>query len=199
LLDVGAIRVGLARIADHINSLREELNAADARLGDGDIGVALSESLVEVQSELETLPEDLGMALMKCAQAMTRRGGSSYATILATALMGAAPVLKGQTRADWSVLEPALQAAIEKTSARARAALGDKTVLDSFEAVRQAIAGAQDPQIIKANAIQAVGTALQEFRDRPCRQGRARIFAEKSRGLDDPGMLAFARMVEALE
>ena len=28
--------------------------------------------------------------------------------------------------------------------------------------------------------------------------GRARIFAEKSRGLDDPGMLAMALIVEAI-
>ncbi len=39
---------------------------------------------------------------------------------------------------------------------------------------------------------------LAEFRDRPFRQGRARIFGEKGLGRDDPGMVAFRRIVESL-
>jgi len=38
---------------------------------------------------------------------------------------------------------------------------------------------------------------LLEYRDRPCRAGRARMFAERSVGLDDPGMLAFFQVMNA--
>jgi dihydroxyacetone kinase-like protein len=198
-LDAATLRLGWARIADHLAGCAQELNAADAALGDGDIGRAVSEGFAEVKADLETLPEDLGMALMKSAQAVTRRGGSSYATILATAMMGAASVLKGKTAADWSLLSPAMAAAVEKAGSRARSAPGDKTVLDSMEAVRRAVEGLEDPEEMKVKALEAARKALEEFRDRPCKQGRARIFAEKSRGLDDPGMLAFTRIVEALQ
>ncbi|WP_192871708.1 DAK2 domain-containing protein [Variovorax sp. JS1663] len=40
--------------------------------------------------------------------------------------------------------------------------------------------------------------ALAAFRDKPNRIGRARMFAEKSIGMDDPGMVALQRMVESL-
>ena len=36
------------------------------------------------------------------------------------------------------------------------------------------------------------------FLNRESKIGRARIFGEKSIGLDDPGMLAFKRMLESL-
>ena len=177
---------------------REELNAADAALGDGDIGVAVSEGFAAVKAELQGLPDDLGMALMKCAQALTRVRASSFATLLATGVMAAATVLKGQTGAPWTALPQALDAAIGKMAARGRSALGEKTVLDSLEAIRRATADATDPETLAAVAAQAARDALEEYRDRPCRQGRARIFADRSRGLDDPGMLAIRNMVEAL-
>ena len=40
--------------------------------------------------------------------------------------------------------------------------------------------------------------SLDAFRDKPNRMGRARMFADKTIGLDDPGMVALLRMVEAL-
>ncbi|WP_148297030.1 DAK2 domain-containing protein [Candidatus Sodalis pierantonius] len=39
---------------------------------------------------------------------------------------------------------------------------------------------------------------LAAFQQRPNRIGRARMFAERSIGLDDPGQVALLRMVEAL-
>jgi dihydroxyacetone kinase-like protein len=39
---------------------------------------------------------------------------------------------------------------------------------------------------------------METFRDRKATVGRARIFAEKSVGMDDPGMLAMNRIVKAV-
>jgi dihydroxyacetone kinase-like protein len=39
---------------------------------------------------------------------------------------------------------------------------------------------------------------MEAFRDRPATVGRARIFAEKSRTMVDPGMLAMTRIAEAV-
>jgi hypothetical protein len=54
------------------------------------------------------------------------------------------------------------------------------------------------PAAITAAADQAIHEVIQEFRDRPFRQGRARIFGAKGIGRDDPGMVAFKRVVESL-
>ena len=44
----------------------------------------------------------------------------------------------------------------------------------------------------------ATDQALDRFRDQPNKLGRARMFGEKSIGLDDPGMLAFRRLLDGL-
>jgi dihydroxyacetone kinase-like protein len=72
-------------------------------------------------------------------------------------------------------------------------------VLDALEAVRAATAGIDDPAALIAAADQAVATCLDHLRDQPARQGRARIFGEKSVGKDDPGMVAFQRIIEGLK
>ncbi len=43
------------------------------------------------------LPDDLGQALLRCAQAFTRSSGSSYGTLLATGLMAMAKATRGRT------------------------------------------------------------------------------------------------------
>ena len=97
----------LPRLAAHLESSAEELNGLDAQLGDGDLGVTMvrgSRQLLEIREEL---PDDWGMALLKCAQAFTKTSGSSYGTILATGLMAMAKQKKGQAEMDateWSSL-----------------------------------------------------------------------------------------------
>ena len=78
--------------------------------------------------------------------------------------------------------------------ARGKAELGGKTVLDSLDYVARTTDKADD----KASAAaEAVDRALEDFRDKPATVGRARIFGEKSIGLDDPGMLAMQSVIRA--
>ncbi len=82
--------------------------------------------------------------------------------------------------------------------ARGKAELGGKTVLDSLDAVAGATAGLTDPAEVSRAAVAAAQGAMEAFRDKPATVGRARIFAEKSKGMDDPGMLAMTAIVTAL-
>ena len=80
---------------------------------------------------------------------------------------------------------------------RGGAALGDKTVLDPLAAVHAALAAESDVSRYAVAAQDAVAMTLQTFKGKPNRIGRARMFAERSIGLDDPGMIAFRHMVLA--
>ena len=77
--------------------------------------------------------------------------------------------------------------------------LGDKTVVVVLDVVGTAVDGLADPLELYARAQLATANTLDAFRGKPNRLGRARMFAEKSIGLDDPGMLAFSRLLEGLE
>ena len=188
----------IKRIVAKLEMCADELNSLDALLGDGDLGVTMLRGGRSVLAELPYLPDDLGMALLKCAQALTRLSGSTYGTLLATGLMSAAKATKGRREVPWSEISSLLANAISAMSQRSGGKLGDKTVLDALESVRAATDGLQDPATLVAAADQAVAAALDRFRNQPSGQGRARIFGDKSVGKDDPGMVAFKRITEAL-
>lgn len=192
------LRQALGRIQIKLEACQDELNTIDGQLGDGDIGISMVDGIKGVETTIDDLPEDVGVALLKCAQAFSSTGGSSFATLVATGLMSAAKATRGQSRVPWSSMPDILGAAIEKMAARGRSHLGEKTVLDALEAVRLGLGDADDPDQMLGNADRAAGDALEAFRMKPCRQGRARIFGEKSIGLDDPGMVVVKRILEGL-
>jgi phosphoenolpyruvate---glycerone phosphotransferase subunit DhaL len=76
------------------------------------------------------------MALLKCAQAFTKLSGSTYGTLLATGLMSAAKATKGRTEVPWSEVSSLLASALQAMAQRSGGKLGEKTVLDALEAVR---------------------------------------------------------------
>jgi len=176
----------------------EELNRRDGELGDGDLGVTVSrgiEGLLQVSPEL---PADIGLAFDECARAIIQVSGSTFGTLLATGLQVIGKALRGRTSASWREILPLLEDAIEAIKKRSGAASGDKTAVDSLEQIALALSGEEDPVQIKEHAVLACQEALDLFRPKPCKQGRARIFGERSKGRDDPGMLAIYYIVAAL-
>ncbi len=198
-LTTESLKAGLTRIAAAMEAAADELNTADGKLGDGDLGVTMVRGSRLVMEALPDLPDDVGMALMKCAQAFTKTSGSSYGTLLATGLMSAAKATRGRTEVPWGETSALLAGALDAMMLRGKASLGDKTVLDSIAAAREEIGALDESDAIAAAADRGAASALEAFRDQPNKVGRARIFGERSIGLDDPGMLAFKRVVEALK
>jgi dihydroxyacetone kinase-like protein len=184
-------------IAAGVASATDELNALDGQLGDGDLGVTVSRGWQAVADAADSFPDDLGKAFLAAAKAFQSVSSSSFGTLVATAFMSAAKQTVGKTSISVGDVPALLVAARYAIMARGKGALGDKTVLDSLEAVIGAVSKAE-PVGMMAQAEKASADALDAFRGRPSRLGRARMFAEKSVGMDDPGMVAFRRIVAAL-
>jgi len=197
-LDLVALQAGLAKIAAHMEEVAEELNTLDGQLGDGDLGITMVRGSRAVMEGLETMPADLGRALMQVAQAFTKTSGSSFGTLLATGLMAAAKELKGREAAEWAEISGLLRAAFEMMRSRGKAELGNKTVLDVLDAAATATADAESGVEVLKRARGAVAQTMDAMRNQPAQIGRARIFGEKSVGMDDPGMMAFRRILDGL-
>lgn len=178
--------------------LEQELNAADAKLGDGDTGGMLARVISAIEKAAVPSDDDVGACFSTYAKAAAVATGSSLGTLFATALMTFAKDTKGQTTVPVSDLSPLFAKARDAMMARGGANLGDKTVLDALDAVARALDGVSDPGEAKAKAIAAAQAALSDFRGKPNKIGRARMFADQTIGLDDPGMLAFAKLCEAV-
>ncbi len=113
--------------------------------------------------------------------------------------MAIAKVKKGQTGIELEEVSGLFDIALEAMQKRGKASLGDKTVLDVIAAVRDASKNRAEGHGLLDSINQAINDTMDQFRNRQSQIGRARIFGEKSIGLDDPGMLAFKRMFESLQ
>lgn len=198
MLDAAALTAALPRWCAAMHESMAELNALDGRLGDADLGVTLDKCATLVEQALPEMPETLEGMFKRCAQATAKASGSSFGTLLTVALMTSAKHCAGTASLDRAALAALLAEVVNVLSARGGAALGDKTVLDGLQAIAQALSTAPRDAALRPVASKAARDALDAFRDKPNRIGRARMFADKTIGMDDPGMVALQRMVDAV-
>ena len=194
MIDAAVLAAALQRVARGTTAAAE-LNAADGALGDGDLGITVSKGFAEAAAA--TLPDDIGLAFLECAKAFQRVSSSSYGTLVATGFMAAAKATKGKESIPAAELTGLLGLARDAMMARGKGNLGDKTVLDSLDGLATALDGAS-PDGMLAEAVASAKATLAEYHGKPCKLGRARMFGEKSAGMDDPGQLALLRIVESI-
>lgn len=197
-LTVETLRQAITRLTAAMERDFEALNAADGALGDGDLGVTMTRGMRAITDLSPSLPDDLGQALLACAQAFTKTSGSSYGTLMATGLMAIAKTLRGKVSVEVADLPALVAGARDAMQARGKAELGGKTVLDSLDAVARATATLRDADAMADAAALAVRQAQDEMRGKIATIGRARIFGEKTIGMDDPGMLAMTAIITAV-
>ena len=190
-----ALTAAVRQVATAAAGFAAELNAADGALGDGDLGVTVSRGFLEASSA--ELPADVGLAFMECAKAFQRVSSSSYGTLVATAFLSAAKVTKSRDRVPTAEIPAIVRGALAAMMARGKGSLGDKTVLDSLDAVVTALEGVPEGDMLPV-AIAAAQDVVETFKGKPNKLGRARMFGAGSIGLVDPGQLAFLRVAEAL-
>jgi len=198
-LTVVDLRGAIVRLAAAMEVEFDALNTADGALGDGDLGVTMKRGTGAMAGLAHGLPDDLGQALLACAQAFTKTSGSSYGTLMATGLMAMAKALRGKTGVEAAEVSTLIALARDAMQARGKADLGGKTVLDSLDAMARATAGVTDPASVAQAALQAAADAEAAMKGKIATIGRARIFGEKTIGMDDPGMLAMTAIAAAIK
>lgn len=191
------IAAAIGRLAAAMPELEQELNRADARLGDGDTGTMLAR-VIAAMAAADAPDADVGAGLSAYARATAMATGSSLGTLIATGLLAAARLTRGEEEVDWARLPELFEAARDAMLARGGASLGDKTVLDGLDAVARGLEGTTDGAGVAEAASRHADAALEAFRDKPNKIGRARMFADDSKGLDDPGMLALAKIIRVV-
>lgn len=199
MITTKSLQSAIKLLAQAMEEAADELNTVDGLLGDGDLGVTMIRGFRQILEDLESMPEDIGMDLFQCAKAFTKSSGSSFGTLLATGMMAIAKEKNGEIRIELDEVSRLLDTALKAMQMRGKASLGDKTVLDVIAAARDAAKNQTDGQAMLNSINQAISDTMELFRNRQSQIGRARIFGEKSIGLDDPGMLAFKRMFESLQ
>lgn len=198
-LTTRSLQAGIASVRRKLEAEHDKLTELDGKIGDGDLGITLLKAFRKLDEVAPGLSDDVGQALAACAQAIASVSSSSFGTLLTTAVLSAAKELKGQASVPWERAPMLLRGAGVAMAKRGRGNLGDKTVLDPIEAAASAASGLVDAHSILAAMRHATRQTMDQFRDKPNKLGRARIFGDRTIGLDDPGMAAFLMMLDGLD
>jgi len=174
----------------------KDFNELDGKVGDGDLGITIQNGFQEIVNNKDNFTDDLGYNFMICSQAFVKKSGSSFGTLVAFCLMNISKFLKGKKFLTHSNIIEIFEICITTIQERGKTNLGDKTILDTLDIILNKIKEAKDN--IKYSEIfkSATKEALENFKGKKILIGRARMFDEKTKDFDDPGMLALSKLVE---
>ena len=175
----------------------DEFNAADGKIGDGDLGITILNGLEEINNNIEKFTDDLSTNFMICSQAFVKKSGSSFGTLIAFSFMNISKNLKGRNTCDHEDIITMIDTAMSTIQERGKTKVGDKTILDTLDFILRNLKANKNnvnyPELFKLSA----NDALNAFKGKKILIGRARMFEDKTKDLDDPGMLALHKLCEA--
>ena len=172
----------------------DEFNAVDGKIGDGDLGVTILNGLEEVNNNKANFKDDMGANFMVCSQAFVKKSGSSFGTLIAFSFMNISKNLKGKRECNHDDIVNIFETALKTIQERGKTKLGDKTIADSLDLIIKKL---KDNSNYSEVFQSATKQALENFKGKKILIGRARMFEDKTKNLDDPGMLALNRLTEA--
>ena len=172
----------------------DDFNEADGKIGDGDLGITIKSGLEEINNNISKFNDDLGSNFMICSQAFVKKSGSSFGTLIAFSFMNISKNLKGKTECNQEDIIMIFETALKTILERGKTNLGDKTIADSLNLIIKKLKENKNySEVFKL----ATKQALEDFKGKKIKIGRARMFEDKTKDLDDPGMFAFNRLAEA--
>ena len=192
----------IAAVTDTINRHAEAVTELDQAIGDGDHVYNLQrglKALQEAETEISQLSwpaawQKIGMILMSQVGGAS---GSLYATLFISLSKQAA-----QAKTADQNFASAFTAAIEAVKQRGKADVGEKTMLDVWVPVAEALTTASNTQqslpTILTAVEQAAEAGVEATRNMIATKGRASFLGERSVGHIDAGAKTAQLMVSAL-
>ena len=179
------------KLLEEAKNSYDDFNAADGKIGDGDLGVTILHGLEEVNNNIGKFTDDMGSNFMICSQAFVKKSGSSFGTLIAFSFMNISKNLKGKTDCNHDDILNIFETALKTILERGKSNLGDKTIADSLDLIIKKLKNNQNySEIFKS----ATKQALDDFKGKKIKIGRARMFEDKTKDLDDPGMFALNKL-----
>ena len=182
------------KLLEEAKNSYDDFNAADGKIGDGDLGVTVLHGLEEVNNSISKFSDDMGTNFMLCSQAFVKKSGSSFGTLIAFSFMNISKNLKGKTVCNHADIVAIFETALKTILERGKTNLGDKTIADSLDLIIKNLKDNQNySDVLKLSTKQA----LENFKGKKIKIGRARMFGDKTKTIDDPGMFALNRLTRS--
>ena len=193
MLDKQSLTKIIQKLYEQSKVCYDELNAADGKIGDGDLGITILHGLEEINNNIHSFTEDMGANFMICSKAFVKRSGSSFGTLIAFSLMNISKELKEKSNCSHHDIQNIFKITLKTIMERGKTKLGDKTIADTLDLLIQKLEDSEDyKEIFKL----VTKEALKKFKGKKILIGRARMFEDKTKDLDDPGMFALYKLSE---
>ena len=191
MLDKQSLIHIVQKLYEQAKICHDELNAADGKIGDGDLGITILHGLEEINNNIHSFTEDMGANFMICSKAFVKRSGSSFGTLIAFSLMNISKELKEKSYCNHQDIQNIFKITLKTIMERGKTKLGDKTIADTLDLLIQKLEDSEDyKEIFKL----VTKDALEQFKGKKIVIGRARMFEDKTKDLDDPGMFALYKL-----
>lgn len=180
----------IEKVADLLISSEGQLNALDAKSGDGDTGSTLATAAHALKSSLDRMPlADLTQLFPALGNELSQTMGGSSGVILAIYFNAA-----GDACANGASVQKALVDGLDRVSQVGGASVGDRTMIDALAPALDAL-----PSGIAAAAAAARTGADSTAGIHRAKAGRAAYVPEENlKGHNDPGAEAVALLFDAL-
>ncbi|AEF24797.1 dihydroxyacetone kinase subunit DhaL [Streptococcus parauberis] len=188
-MDLLKVKKWISNFNNKINDNKDYLSQLDTPIGDGDHGGNMARGMAAVVAELESKEFESSQDLFKMVamQLLSKVGGAS-GPLYGSAFMGMA-------KADQNLpLAEILSEGLAMIQKRGKAEVGEKTMVDMWSPVVDALKAGNLSQ-------EVIDQALEATKDIKATKGRASYVGERSVGHIDPGAcsssLLFKAMLEA--
>lgn len=183
---------------------KDYLIELDSVVGDGDLGLTMSDGFTAAYKSVEASDEtDAGKFLYKAGKAMSTAVPSTMGTLMASGLMQAGKVLKGKTELEISDIVAMFEAYLEGVANRGKAKVGEKTFLDGLDpavkALKAAVEEGDDLVAAAKKAREAAEAGFEHTTTMIAVHGRAATRGEASKELQDPGAAVAMLIMKAFE
>ena len=182
---------------------REYLIKLDGVVGDGDLGITMTDGFGAVNNYVKTNPEetDLGKLFYNAGKTMNAHASSSLGTLISSGFMQAGKVFKGKTEMSGMEIAIFLDAFEQGIIKIGKSKVGEKTFLDGFDPavqVMKQIEKEEDSKEMLLRAAEAAKKGSDSTVGMLAVWGRAARRGEDSRSLLDPGSVAAALIIKTI-
>ena len=179
------------KLLEEAKNSYDEFNAADGKIGDGDLGITILNGFEEINNNINKFSDDMGVNFMICSQAFVKKSGSSFGTLIAFSFMNISKNFKGKKECNHEDVVGIFETTLKTIQERGKTKLGDKTIADSLDLIIKKLKDNSNySEVFKS----ATKQALEDFKGKKILIGRARMFEDKTKDLDDPGMFALNKL-----
>ncbi|EIA7135479.1 dihydroxyacetone kinase subunit L [Listeria monocytogenes] len=176
---------------ERVQENKQLLSDLDQAIGDGDHGINMARGLGELKKAFtEKEPADLKDVFKTAGMTMVSKVGGASGPLYGTAFLNMSKAVDSET-IDAEGLTKVLEAGLEGIEKRGKSHAGEKTMIDVWEPVVNAI-----HQEDLTNDV--VDAALQKTKDLKATKGRASYLGERSIGHLDPGAYSSALLFHAM-